>query len=75
MKSSQTPHAASSGKMLDVQAVANQLCCSPRHIYRLLDIGRMPVPVKLGALIRWPKQVIDDWVNQGCPSCDEGGAE
>ena len=45
--------ANASAKLLDVQAVAELLDCSPRHVYRLSDSGRMPAPLKLGALCRW----------------------
>ena len=40
--------------LLDVQAVAALLDCSPRHVYRLADAGRMPPPVRIGALRSWP---------------------
>jgi excisionase family DNA binding protein len=53
--------------LLDVQTVARLLNCSPRHIYRLADSGDMPRPVKLGALVRWSRQAIEDWVDAGCP--------
>lgn len=56
-------------KLLDVQAVAALLGCSPRHVYRLSDAGRMPAPVKLGALVRWQKTAVEDWITAGCPSC------
>ena len=57
-----------SAKLLDVQAVAEMLGCSARHIYRLSDSGRMPAPVKLGALVRWNRAAIESWVAAGCPS-------
>ena len=57
-----------SAKLLDVQAVAEMLGCSPRHVYRLSDSGRMPVPVKLGSLVRWSAAAIREWIDQGCPS-------
>jgi predicted DNA-binding transcriptional regulator AlpA len=38
--------------LLDVRAVATLLDCSPRHVYRLADAGRMPAPVRIGALVR-----------------------
>jgi excisionase family DNA binding protein len=53
--------------LLDVQAEARLLDCSPRHIYRLADAGRMPPPVRLGALVRWPRQAIESWIADGCP--------
>jgi len=65
--------AESSAKLLDVQAVAEMLGCSTRHIYRLSDAGRMPAPVKLGALVRWSKSAIEEWVAAGCPACRKAG--
>lgn len=55
-------------QLFDVQAVAELLRCSPRHVYRLVDAGRMPRPVKLGQLCRWPRRRILDWVDAGCPT-------
>jgi excisionase family DNA binding protein len=63
----QTPDAA---QLLDVRAVAQLLDCSARHVYRLADAGRMPAPVRLGALVRWRRQDIEDWLAGGCrPAC------
>jgi len=53
--------------MLTVHDVARMLNCSARTVYRLVDTGRMPRPVKLGALVRWPRQAIEQWINAGCP--------
>jgi predicted DNA-binding transcriptional regulator AlpA len=65
--------------LLDVQAVADFLACSPRHICRLSETGSMPEPVRLGALVRWrlrtgdPMTGILDWIEAGCPFCQQGG--
>jgi len=56
-------------EMLDVRAVADLLNCSTRHVYRMSDMGRMPRPVKLGALVRWPREQLEGWIAEGCPSC------
>lgn len=61
--------AESPAKLLDVGAVAELLDCSTRHVYRLADAGRMPSPVKLGTLVRWPRQAVEDWIAEGCPAC------
>ena len=55
--------------LLDAKALAAALGCSVRHVYRLTDMGRIPRPVKLGALTRWSLQSIEDWVARGCPCC------
>lgn len=59
--------------LLDVQAVAALLSCSTRHVYRLADAGRMPPPVKLGALVRWKIQSLEEWLAEGCPSSRKAG--
>jgi len=54
--------------LIDVRVVAVLLGCSTRHVYRLTDAGRMPPPVRLGALIRWRRAEIEEWIAAGCPS-------
>jgi len=57
----------SAAQLLDVQTVARLLGCSVRHVYRLADSGDMPRPVRLGALVRWSRQTIEEWIEAGCP--------
>ena len=59
--------------MLTVHDVARMLNCSARTIYRLTDSGRMPRPVKLNALVRWPREVVQQWIADGCPDQRKGG--
>ena len=55
--------------MLSVDDIANDyLGCSARHVRRLADAGRMPRPIKLGSLVRWPRSVIEQWIADGCPN-------
>lgn len=55
--------------MLSVDDIANDyLGCSSRHVRRLADAGRMPRPIKLGSLVRWPRSVIEQWIADGCPN-------
>ncbi len=59
--------------LLNVRAVADLLDCSPRHVYRMADAGKMPRPLKLGQLVRWkrrggPTDSIEGWIAAGCPS-------
>jgi len=60
----------SSAALLDVDAVAALLNCSTRHVRRLADAGRMPPPVRLGALVRWSRQAVEQWVADGCPAVE-----
>ncbi|GAB5517221.1 helix-turn-helix transcriptional regulator [Rhodopirellula baltica] len=55
--------------LLSTEDVANDyLKCSARHVRRLADSGRMPRPIKLGTLSRWPRFIIEDWIAAGCPN-------
>lgn len=53
-------------EFFDVGDLAAICKCSERHIYRMCDGGKMPQPIRLGALVRWPKRTILDWITAGC---------
>jgi excisionase family DNA binding protein len=53
--------------LVDIEWVASQLTVSSRHVRRLLDAGSMPLPIRLGSLVRWRRQEILDWIAAGCP--------
>ena len=53
--------------MLTATGVAKMLVCSPRSIYRLADAGRIPPPVRIGGLVRWPRAALEQWIAEGCP--------
>ena len=61
------PQPGVNAELIDVVAVSALGVGSTRHVYRLSDAGRMPAPVKLGALVRWRRREILDWINSGCP--------
>lgn len=65
MTSSDTAEATPA--LVDIQWVASQLTVSTRHVRRLLDAGAMPLPIRLGALVRWRRQEVLDWIAAGCP--------
>lgn len=54
--------------LLGVEELARLLKCSVRHVRRLCDRGMMPAPVRLGALLRWSRATIEDWIAAGCPA-------
>ena len=60
-------------KMLTTQDLADLLRCSPRTIYRLVDVGRIPSPCRLGSLVRWTSSAIEAWLAAGCPTCRQKG--
>jgi excisionase family DNA binding protein len=59
--------------LIDVRVVAELLNCSERHVCRLADAGRIPRPVKLGALVRWNRCQVEKWLAEGCPLANATG--
>ena len=59
--------------MIDVDAAAAMIPCSPRHVRRMADAGLMPRPVHVGRLVRWRQRTGDPmtgvlvWIEAGCP--------
>jgi len=60
-------------ELLTVRDVARVCRCSPRQVYRMADAGRMPRPVRLGTLVRWPRAAILRWIADGCPAVRAAG--
>ncbi len=53
--------------LIDVREVSGMLGVTPRTIWRLRDLGKMPMPVKIGGSVRWRRMEILSWIEQGCP--------
>jgi excisionase family DNA binding protein len=64
---------AAMAALIDVRTLAELLNCSERHVYRLANSGRIPRPIKLGALVRWNRVEIEQWFADGCPKCQSNG--
>jgi excisionase family DNA binding protein len=52
---------------LSATALANRLGISRAHVWKLLSLGRLPAPVRLGRAVRWDKRVVDAWLAAGAP--------
>ena len=60
--------------MINVYAVAGEyLDCSPQHVRRLHDSGKMPKAIRVGSLLRWRRTDIENWIAANCPSCRDRG--
>ena len=73
------PSSGSASDLMTVQSVAIEKLggCSIRHVRRLYDSGKMPAPIKLGALIRFRRAEIEAWIAGGCKpvrAAGKGGA-
>jgi excisionase family DNA binding protein len=54
--------------LLPARQVAKLLQISPRTLWRLLSMGGIVSPVKLGRSVRWRKDELMQWIADGCPS-------
>lgn len=61
-------------ELYTAEQVGHVCGCSPAHVRRLADAGRMPAPVKVGVLVRWSRRAIESWIASGCPRAAKGGA-
>jgi excisionase family DNA binding protein len=52
--------------LIDVVEVGQLLNCSPRHVYRMSDAGKMPPARRLGTLVRWVRGELETWIAGGC---------
>lgn len=50
---------------LDSKTLAQRLCLSRRQIYRLMKEKKIPAPVRVGGVWRWPESEIADWLAAG----------
>ena len=58
-------------ELLTVKDLSARLCISPRQVWKLLASGRIPAPLRLSRSVRWRADLIDRWIELGCPSRDE----
>ena len=59
--------------LLRVGQVARLLNCSAKQVFRMAEARRMPAPVRLGGMVRWPRAAIMRWISEGCPRCQQQG--
>lgn len=67
MKASTAEKRSTHSQLLSLQTVAKICQVDDKTIRRWIDQGRIPVPMKIGRLLRWKQPVIADWIDNGCP--------
>jgi excisionase family DNA binding protein len=51
-----------------VPDLARLLQCSERHVWRMIDMGRIPGVMRIGRLVRIARTVADAWIADGAPA-------
>ncbi len=62
-------------ELLNVKDVAARLRISQRQVWKLYSSGRIPAPVRISRSVRWREDLIDRWVELGCPNRERFEAE
>ena len=57
--------------LLRVRDVGSVLGISPRQVWKLTSMGRLPAPLRLSRSVRWSADSISDWVRLGCPTREQ----
>ena len=63
---------AAEKKLMTVPDVAERCSIAPETVRRLTDRGAMPKPVRLGRAVRYRADLIDQWIENGCPDLSKG---
>lgn len=53
--------------LISAEKVAELLGISKRTLWRLLSAGRLPEPIRLGSVVRWKRDELQEWIEEGCP--------
>jgi excisionase family DNA binding protein len=54
-------------RLINQTELAALLKISKRTLYRLLNERKLPEPIRIGCCARWRIEVIEEWIEAGCP--------
>jgi excisionase family DNA binding protein len=53
--------------LITARQLADKLQISTRTLWRMLSAKRLPAPIRLGGIVRWRSDEIEEWISSGCP--------
>lgn len=62
-----------SGKLYRIEELKDMLQCATSTIYRWMEIGVFPRPIKIGGLSRWPDTEIEKFLETARQSSNDLG--
>ena len=66
-RSSNPSQQAGTSLLIDVHTTADLCGTSVRSVYRWVEKGVLPKPVRVNGNSRWRRTTINEWVALGCP--------
>jgi excisionase family DNA binding protein len=62
-------------ELLSTAEVAKMLGAGQRSVWRWAHSGVMPAPLRISGAVRFRRNEILDWIDAGCPPCEERAAQ
>lgn len=53
--------------LINAHELADILGISQRTIWRLIASGKLIQPIRIGTSVRWRLDLVNDWIENGCP--------
>lgn len=60
-------NAVSTERLLTARELADMLNVSVRTVWRLRSSAAIPAPVRIRGSVRWNRDEVQRWIDQGCP--------
>jgi len=61
------PASPSEPLLITAEEFAELMQISTRTLWRLRSAGQIPEPVRVGGTVRWNRERVLDWIDEGCP--------
>lgn len=58
--------------LITAKQFASLLKISTRQLHRMRSKGTLIKPIKIGRMTRWSCREVEEWINTGCPSPNQG---
>jgi predicted DNA-binding transcriptional regulator AlpA len=62
------PASPSEPLLITAEEFAELMQISTRTLWRLRSAAQIPEPVRIGGTVRWNRERVLDWIDEGCPS-------
>jgi len=53
--------------VVTAKQLAIMLQVSKRTLFRMRSAGRLPSPMRVGGIVRWRLEDVQNWISAGCP--------
>ena len=60
-------------QLLKVEQVATMLQISIQQVWKLSKAGQLPKPLRINSSVRWRKNDLESFIQNGCSVTAEGG--